>query len=59
MPAADRQPTFYVTAPLLWPLFLGLRALGLDVDSLASRAELSLSSRTQIEGQQGVPDQVS
>lgn len=41
MPAPERQPQYYVTAPLLWPLLLGLRALGLDVDSLAGQVGLS------------------
>jgi AraC-like DNA-binding protein len=35
------RSAYYVTAPLLWPLLLGLRVLGLDVDALALQVGLS------------------
>lgn len=37
-PAND---SYYVTAPLLWPLILGLRMLGVDADEVLARAGLS------------------
>jgi hypothetical protein len=35
---------YYVTAPLLWPFVLGLRALGIDSDQVLARAGLSLEA---------------
>lgn len=35
---------YYVTSPLLWPLVLGLRALGMDTDPLLIRSGIALDS---------------
>jgi AraC-like DNA-binding protein len=42
--ARERHLPFYVTAPLLWPLLVGLRVLGLDVDILVEAAGLSVEA---------------
>lgn len=43
MPAAGpgAPSHYYVTSPLLWPLVLGLKALGLDTDALLVRTGIS------------------
>ncbi len=44
MAAAQRGFEYYVTAPLLWPLLLGLRVLGLEVDSLLRSVGLTVEA---------------
>lgn len=36
------ERSFYVTAPLVWPLLMGLRVLGVDVDALLRESGLSI-----------------
>lgn len=41
---AHAETSFYVTAPLVWPLVLGLRALGIDADAALARAGVDEAS---------------
>lgn len=42
--ALPKQEDFYVTAPLLWPLVLALRALNVDADAVLARSNVTLAA---------------
>lgn len=58
MPEAASDRGFYVTAPLLWPMLLGLGSLGLDVPALVARVGLSMDALrdpdTRLRPEQGI-----